>query len=81
MRKITILMMALLMVSATSVQADIIGEWHLDERSGTTASDSSMYVNHGTISGASWVDGICGSALNFDGTKHDFVNFGTGVTG
>ncbi len=80
MKRIAILTMALLMVSATSVQADLIGEWHLDEGSGTTASDSSGYGNDGTISGATWIDdGIFGSALNFQ-PIYDWVSFGTGVT-
>ncbi len=85
MKKIIIFIMALLIVSVTSVQADLIGKWHFDEGSGTTAYDSSGYENHGTIYlgyppvlGARWVDGISGSALNLDGSW-DFVNFGAGV--
>ncbi len=79
MRKITVFMMALLMVSVTSVQADKIAEWHFDEGTGTTASDSSGFGNLGTISGATWIDdGICGSALNFG--SGDLVDFGTGTT-
>ena len=67
--------MALLMLLATSTQADLVGLWHLDG----DATDSSGYDNDGTISGASWVDGICGSALNFDGAD-DYVDCGSSAT-
>ena len=68
MKEITISILALLMVSATSVQADLIGEWHFDEGVGTKASDSSGSGNDGDIFGAAWItDGVCGNALNFDG--------------
>ncbi len=93
MKRITVFMMALLIVSVISAQADKIGEWHFDEGSGNIAYDSSGYGNHGTIfiapagspphihsSGATWIDdGISGSALNLDG-YFDWVNFGNGVT-
>ncbi len=47
---------------------DIVGCWNFDEGSGTIASDSSGYRNDGAISGATWVDGISGNALYFDGS-------------
>jgi hypothetical protein len=50
----------------------LVGLWHFDEGSGTTAYDSSGYGNDGTIHGASWTGGIRGSALGFDGTD-DYV--------
>ncbi len=67
-----------------------VAVWHFDEGYGTTASDSSPYGNHLTISGATWnTTGIGGQAqlernLSFDGTDDyltrnadtDF-NFGT----
>ena len=48
--------------------SDLIGEWHFDEGTGTTAYDSSEYGNNGTINGATWTsEGKLGSALEFDG--------------
>ena len=40
----------------------IVGEWHFDEGTGSTAYDSSTYGNDGTLSG-----GKFGNALEFDG--------------
>ncbi len=43
--------------------------FHLDEGSGTTATDTSGYGTNGTISGATWTTaGKYGKALTFDGT-------------
>jgi hypothetical protein len=47
--------------------------WHFDEGTGTTASDSSGNDYHGTINGATWVDGKIMKGLQFDGVD-DFVN-------
>lgn len=44
----------------------LIAAWHLNENSGTTAGDS-VAGHNGTISGANWVPGIRGSALQFNG--------------
>jgi len=45
--------------------ANLVGHWMFDEGSGTTAADSSGNNNHGTITGAEWVAGQVGGALNF----------------
>jgi hypothetical protein len=46
-----------------------VGVWNLDEGSGTRVADSSGNGNNGVLSGgASWVSGVFGSALSFDGT-------------
>jgi len=45
----------------------LVGYWKFDEGSGSVAYDSSGYGNDGTIYGATWVDGIKGKALHFDG--------------
>lgn len=45
----------------------LIGFWRFDEGTGTTAGDTSGYGNHGTISGATWIGGVVGNALSFDG--------------
>ena len=47
----------------------------MDEGSGPTTSDESIYGNDGTIYGATWVDGIKGYALSFDGTD-DYIDCG-----
>lgn len=52
--------------------ASLVGCWSLDEGSGTLAHDGSGNDNHGTIYGASWVDGKFGKALSFDGVD-DYV--------
>lgn len=45
----------------------LLAAWHFDENGGTIAHDSEG-LHDGTISGATWVPGINGSALDFDGT-------------
>ncbi len=52
--------------------ADIVGWWQFDEGSGTIAKDISGKDNHGTIYGATYVDGVPGKggkALSFDGNN------------
>lgn len=47
-----------------------VGVWKLDEGSGTTVYDSSGNGNNGVLSGGvSWVPGVSGSALSFDGVS------------
>jgi hypothetical protein len=52
---------------------NLVGYWPFNEGSGSTAYDNSGNGNHGTIYGATWVDGISGYALSFDGTD-DYVD-------
>ncbi|MFH1249171.1 MAG: LamG domain-containing protein [archaeon] len=47
-----------------------IAKWHMDEGSGNTINDASENNNDGTISGATWVDGISGKALSFNGNGY-----------
>jgi len=61
-----------------AVSPGLVGLWHLDEGSGTTASDSSRYGNDGTISGASWASGNFSQALSFDGPD-SYVDCGAAV--
>ncbi|MHC4727938.1 MAG: LamG domain-containing protein [Planctomycetota bacterium] len=54
----------------------LIAWWKLDEGSGNTAVDSSDNNRNGTLVGdTSWVDGITGGALAFDG-EGDYVDMG-----
>ncbi|MHC4644646.1 MAG: LamG domain-containing protein [Planctomycetota bacterium] len=48
----------------------LVGWWKLDENADSTANDSSVYLNHGTISGLySWVSGHENSAVEFTNGK------------
>ena len=49
----------------------LVSLWNLNENSGTIVYDSED-GNDGTIYGASWTEGVSGSALKFDG-KNDYV--------
>lgn len=64
-------------MSSSATQAGIddglVGYWAFNEGGGGTAQDSSGYDNHGTIHGASYVGGVDGGALSFDGVD-DYVN-------
>lgn len=54
----------------------LIAWWKLDEGSGDTVADSSGFGRSGTLVGdTSWVDGITGGALTFDGDG-DYVDMG-----
>jgi hypothetical protein len=55
--------------STASADTTPVGQWHLDEGSGTVAVDSSGYGDTGTVvGGAAWATGRFGSALSFNGT-------------
>ncbi|MBA3043924.1 hypothetical protein FP804_02165, partial [archaeon] len=49
-----------------NAEEGLVACWYFDENNGTTAYDSSGNGNDGTIYGATWTDGINGSALSFD---------------
>ncbi|MDQ3099205.1 MAG: DUF2341 domain-containing protein [bacterium] len=58
---------------ATSCSAPV-GEWKFDERTGTTANDTTGNNNTGTLAGGpNWIPGKVGSGLLFDGVD-DAVN-------
>lgn len=53
-----------------------VGEWRLDERTGSTVNDTSGNGYSGTLTlGPSWTKGKIGAALDFDGSD-DYVDFG-----
>ncbi|MCK5661357.1 MAG: hypothetical protein KAH86_08355, partial [Methanosarcinales archaeon] len=60
---------------AAAAADDYIAYWKFDENAGTTAFDSSVNSNDGTISGATWAAGKVGTALSYDGVN-DYVNAG-----
>ncbi len=50
----------------------LVGHWKFDERSGTTAADSTLNANDGSLENMEdedWQLGKLGNALNFDGTN------------
>jgi hypothetical protein len=51
------------------------GYWSFDEGTGDTVFDATTNMYDGTIYGAEWVEGVSGSALDFDGVD-DFVDIG-----
>ena len=46
----------------------LVGWWKLDETSGLTAADSSLFGNDGILTSGEWTNGVVGGALEFDGT-------------
>jgi len=73
MKRLIVLISVLCLTFGTA-NADLVSHWAFDEAGGTTAYDSANGYN-GTISGASWTEGIIGGALDFDG-MNDYVDFG-----
>ena len=62
------------LILSSTVRADLVGWWKLDDGSGTRAIDSSGNANHGTLQGdPQWVAGKIGGALQFNGVD-DFVD-------
>lgn len=57
-----------------------IGEWELNENSGSTAHDISILQHDGTVTGATWTGGMFGSALSFNGTSSNYVNISNADT-
>jgi prepilin-type N-terminal cleavage/methylation domain-containing protein len=51
----------------------LIGQWSFDEMSGTTANDTSSLNYNGTISGATYTDGVAKGALSFDGINNSIM--------
>ena len=54
-------------VIPTPTDANLAGYWSFDEGAGFIAVDSTSNANNGTITGAVFVAGISGTALDFDG--------------
>jgi hypothetical protein len=53
------------------LNTDLVGYWNFDQGPGTVVLDQSVNGNDGTISGdPTWVDGVCGNALDFDGDDY-----------
>jgi hypothetical protein len=79
MKKAIVLVAVLAMVSMVGGMAyadlntDLVSYWNFDQGPGTVVLDQSVNGNDGTIKGdPTWVDGVCGNALDFDGVD-DYV--------
>jgi hypothetical protein len=58
-------------MAATQIPRDgLVAEWQFNEGSGSVAHDTSGNGNVGSIQGATWVTGISGSALSFNGADN-----------
>ncbi len=72
--QIHIVLAAVLMLagsSAADLSQGLVGYWNFDEGSSTIAHEySGSNYDHGLIHGATWVDGISGKALSFDGDDY-----------
>ncbi len=62
--------------SVDQIIKGLVSYWNFDEGSGNTAYDSSVNSNDGIIYGATYVDGVSGKSLSFDGID-DYVDFGS----
>lgn len=75
--RIVIIFLAVALITGSmgvraGIEDGLVGYWAFNEGSGGTAWDSSGNGNHGTIHGASYVEGVDGGALSFDGVN-DYV--------
>jgi len=64
------------MTVVANVDEGLLALWHMGEGSGSIIHDASGNGFDGTIYGATWTDGICGGALEFDGMD-DYVGCGS----
>lgn len=61
-----------LAVNEPQVPESVVAYWSCNEGSGTILTDDSGNGHDGSINGATWVDGVSGKALSFDGSG-DYV--------
>lgn len=57
----------------SQVMEDSVGDWHLDESTGTIAYDVSGNGNHGNLVGPIWSEGKWNPALQFDGIDDEVI--------
>lgn len=63
-----------------AVPEGLVGYWPFNEGVGSSTADLSGFGATGTITGATWVDGIKGKCLSFDGVD-DYVDCGDPANG
>lgn len=64
------------------MEDNIVGYWHFDEGTGTSAYDASSNDNTGTLSGATWQSGLsckAGDCTNFNGTSDYITGSGSSL--
>jgi hypothetical protein len=67
-RAVAVAAACVLLCAAPASAADPVAEWHLNEGSGTVATDSGAHHLDGALAGPpSWIAGVEGTALRFDG--------------
>ena len=68
--------------AANAADPNLVGWWRFNEGSGTTATDSSGNERHGVlVDNPVWVDGVHGSALEFEANNHVAVPGYEGIMG
>lgn len=70
---------SIIMTRNRPLNQGLVLDLRMSEGLGSIVHDVSPYGNHGTIYGASWVDGRFGKALNFNGLT-DYVEVPTSVS-
>jgi len=78
-----VLVLGLVLPSVTdAADPNLVGWWRFNEGSGAIATDSSGNGRHGVlVDGPQWVDGVHGSALEFDAGQHVAVPGYEGILG
>ena len=81
-KKLTYLLILLVLSLAGNTSADLVAHWKFDESSGSVAHDTSGNGNNGTLKGdPHWVAGKIGGAIQLDGDG-DYVDVGSvGISG
>ncbi|MHC4500039.1 MAG: fibronectin type III domain-containing protein, partial [Planctomycetota bacterium] len=63
--------------TVVSTGDEIIAWWELDDASGSTATDSTVYAHDGTLNGPAWLDDVeQGWCLDFNSSRNDYVSIG-----
>ena len=66
---LTFIVLVLALILTSPARAELVAWWKFDDGSGTTATDSSINGNDGTLEGgAQWTEGQLGGAIQFDGS-------------
>ena len=61
-----------------TINEGLVGYWSFDEGEGDLVHDGTDSGNDGSVSGAEFVEGLSGTALNFDG-ENDYVNINLNI--